>query len=303
MEADTNKMSIRHQPSETAVATAFMRALASHDEREEIKGPDYLAEIFLTEDRKRLLRDPKVREWVIKNKIDPGTYEFMIARTAFFDHLVQQALRVNVPQVVFLGAGYDTRPYRLKDLIQGTKIFELDAQPTQQRKKDTLDQANVTIPEQVVFVPINFETGNLKGALLGAGFNRGQKTLFVWEGVTYYLSAEAVDRTLSFIRLNSSSGSSICFDYASLSSEALNENGVKKLRDRMKSRYAAEPARFGITQGRLASFLTESGYDILEHLTANDMQCRYLTLRDGSLVGIVPPLFCLVHASVSPQVH
>jgi methyltransferase (TIGR00027 family) len=302
MEADTNKRSVEYQPSETAIATAFLRALASHDEREEVKGPDYLAEVFLTEDRKHLLKDPILRKWVMKSKIAPGMYEFIIARTAFFDNVVQQALGENIPQIVFLGAGYDTRPYRFKDLIQGTKIFELDTRPTQQRKKKTLHQANVTIPEQVVFVPINFETGNLKDALLGAGFNRDQKTLFVWEGVTYYLSAEVVDRTLSFIRLNSSSGSSICFDYASLSPEALNDNGVKKLMERMKSRYAAEPARFGITQGRLSSFLSEREYDIIEHLTANDMQCRYLALHDGSSVGMVPPLFCLVHASVSAQV-
>jgi O-methyltransferase involved in polyketide biosynthesis len=108
---------------------------------------------------------------------------------------------------------------------------------------------------------------------------------------------------LSFIRLNSSSGSSICFDYASLSPEALSDNGVKKLRERMKSRYAAEPAKFGITQGRLVSFLSERGYYIIEHLTPNEMQGEYLTLRDGSSIGMVPPLFCLVHASLLVQVH
>ena len=303
MEADTNKRSVEYQPSETAMATAFLRALASHDEREEVKGPDYLAEVFLTEDRKRPLKDPIVREWVMKNKITPGMYEFMIARTAFFDYVVQQALRENVPQVVFLGAGYDTRPYRFKDLIQDTKIFELDAQPTQQRKKEILHQASVPIPEQLVFVPINFQTDDLKEALLGAGFSRDQKALFVWEGVTYYLSAEVVESTLSFIRSNSPTGSSICFDYAALSPEALNSSDVKKLRERMKSRYPAEPTRFGITQGKLVSFLSERGYDIIEHLTPNEMQGKYLTLRDGSSAGILPPHLCLVHASVSAQVN
>ena len=58
MDPDTNKRSVEHQPSETAMATATMRALAAHDEREEIRGRDYLAEIFLTEDRKRPLKDP-----------------------------------------------------------------------------------------------------------------------------------------------------------------------------------------------------------------------------------------------------
>lgn len=303
MEADTNQRPVEYQPSGTAMATAFLRALASHDEREEVKGPDYLAELFLTEDRKRPLKDPTIREWVMKNRITPGMYEFMIARTAFFDYVVQQALRENVPQIVFLGAGYDSRPYRFKDLIQDTNIFELDAQPTQQRKKEILHQASVPIPEQLVFVSINFQTDDLKDVLLGAGFNRDKKALFVWEGVTYYLSAEVVDSTLSFIRSNSPAGSSICFDYASLSSEALNNSGVKKLRDHMKSCYPAEPTRFGITQGKLVSFLSEKGYDMIEHLTANEMQGKYLALHDGSSAGILPPLLCLVHASVSAQVN
>ncbi len=299
MAADTKNMAVKYQPSETAMATAFIRALASYDDREEIKGPDYLAEAFLTEDRRAILNDPKIRKWVLKNKIDPGAYEFMIARTAFFDHVVQQALRENISQIVFLGAGYDTRPYRFKDLIQNTRIFELDAEPTQQRKKEVLHRANVTIPEQVIFVPIDFETDSLKATLPGCGFTRDKKTLFVWEGVTYYLSAEAVDATLSFIRLNSPTSSSVCFDYASLSTEAFDNSDVKKIRERMKSRYPSEPTRFGITQGKLASFLSVRGYNVLEHLTSNEMQGRYLTLRDGSSAGIVPPLFCFVHASVS----
>jgi|GEM_PF-1392494 len=84
--------SVQDAPSETAMATAAMRALAAHGERDEIRGADHLAELFLTETRKAPLQDPAVRQWVMKNKIAPGAYEFMIARTAFFDHVVRDAL-------------------------------------------------------------------------------------------------------------------------------------------------------------------------------------------------------------------
>jgi hypothetical protein len=47
-----NGRSVQDVPSETAMATATMRALAAHDERDEIRGADYLAEVFLTDDRK-----------------------------------------------------------------------------------------------------------------------------------------------------------------------------------------------------------------------------------------------------------
>jgi O-methyltransferase involved in polyketide biosynthesis len=97
-EGDTSKMGVEHQPLDTAMGTATMRALAAHDGGEEIRGPDYLAEIFLTEHHKSPLKDPTARQWVMKNKIVPGMYEFMIARTAFFDHIVEQALLGNIPQ-------------------------------------------------------------------------------------------------------------------------------------------------------------------------------------------------------------
>jgi methyltransferase (TIGR00027 family) len=189
--SDTNRKAVGPRSRETAMATATLRALAANDERKKIRGSDYLAEMSLPADRKILLKDAAARDWVMKNKIAPGMYEFMIARTAFFDHVVEQAFREIIPQVVFLGAGYDTRPYRFKHLVKGTRIFELDLEPTQRRKRDLPDQAGVPIPEQLIFVSINFDTDQLKVALPGAGYNTQQKTLFVWEGVTYYLSAEA----------------------------------------------------------------------------------------------------------------
>jgi hypothetical protein len=37
---------------------------------------------------------------------------------------------------------------------------------------------------------------------------------------------------------------------------------------------------------------------ILEHLTAEELERKYLTLRDGSSVGKVPAQHCIVYASV-----
>jgi len=281
------------------MATATMRALAAHDEREEIRGSDYLAEVFLTEDRKASLKDLAVRKWVMKNRIAPGTYEFMIARTAFFDHIVRDGFLQNIAQIVLLGAGYDSRPYRFKDLIKDTRIFELDARPTQLRKKEMLEQVGIPLPAHLVFVPIDFNRENLKDVLPAAGFSRDQRALFVWEGVTYYLPAKVVDDTLGAIRDISCVGSSVCFDYASLSAEALSEEGAKMLREHMKSRYSAEPTKFFIPQGRLEAFLVERGYVIIEHLAPSEMEMRYLTLRDGSIAGKVPALFSLVHAALA----
>ena len=290
--------SIQDAPSETAMATATMRALAAHDERDEIRGGDYLAEIFLTEDRKAPLKDPAVRQWVMRYKIAPGAYEFMIARTAFFDHITRNALEQHFPQLVFLGAGYDSRPYRFRELARETKIFELDAAPTQARKKDVLCRESISQPAHLVFAPIDFATDDLSQVLLEAGFARDERALFVWEGVTYYLSSQAVDKTLGAVRAVSIAGGSICFDYASLSTEALSEEGIKKLRELMKSDHPAEPTKFGIPQGKLTEFLATRGYEVIENLGPSEMEAKYLTMRDGSIIGKPPALFSLVHAAL-----
>jgi methyltransferase (TIGR00027 family) len=291
----TSAKGLQHAPSETALATASLRAMAAHDPREEVRGADTLAELFLTEEQKGPLQDARMREWVMKNKITPGAYEFMIARTAFFDETVRQAL-VEKKQIVLLGAGYDTRPYRFADLLGASAVFELDAGPTQLHKRETLEQRGVLIPPNIRFVPVDFATDDLEQVLLRDGYARDQGALFLWEGVTYYLSRETVDRTLGAVRRLSVPGSAICFDFASLSPEALSEDAAKKLRQQMDSDHAAEPTRFGIPQGKLEAFLSRHGFAVDELVTPTEMEVRYLTLSNGSTIGRVPALFNLVLA-------
>lgn len=287
------------EPWETAMATAMMRALAAYDEREEIRCRDDLAEAFLAPEGRRLLVDRASREATLKHRTAPGMYEFMIARTAFFDEVVERALREDIPQMVFLGAGYDTRPYRFRALIKSTRIFELDLAPTQQRKQVLLREAGVPIPEQVAFVAVDFRRDDFGDVLRAAGYDTRQSALFVWEGVTYYLSAEVVDEMLARVRAIAPAGGSICFDYASLSPEALGEDGVKKLREKMRADHPGEPAKFGIRAGELESFLAARGFSVVEHLAPEEMEARYLTLRDGSRAGKLPQLFHLVLARVA----
>jgi methyltransferase (TIGR00027 family) len=292
----TAKTGVTYAPSETALATAMMRALAARDPREEVRGPDTLAELFLTDEQKALLRDQRARDWVMKNKVTPGAYEFMIARTAFFDNVVQKELAADVPQIVILGAGYDSRPYRFAHLLGDARVFELDASPTQERKKEMLERGGVRVPANVRFVPIDFAADDLEASLVAAGFSREKAALFLWEGVTYYLTKDAVDKTLGAVKTLSTVGSSISFDVASLSPEALREDGIKKLRQQMSTSASAEPTRFGIPHGRLEAFLAKRGFAIQELVSPENMQTRYLTLQDGSAIGMVPALFYLVHA-------
>jgi methyltransferase (TIGR00027 family) len=292
---------IMDKPSVSALNVARCRAVAAHESRPDIKGPDDLAEIFLGEEAQASLRNPAVLA-AIRQKLEaasPGGYEFFIARTAYLDEIFAQALRDDLPQIVLLGAGYDTRACRYRDLIQNTRIFELDTPVTQQHKRGLLQQANVTIPPQLVFVPIDFTRDDMAETLTHAGYRPDRKTLFIWEGVCYYLPPQTVDETLRFVREHAPAGSILCFDYMLAASDLAGRYGAQQSRAAMETMYTDEPLQFDLAEAQVPAFLAARGYTLAEHLTAEDMEARYLTLSDGTLAGRVLGLFGLVRATVA----
>ena len=288
--------SVEDQPSDSAMGVAFWRAIAAGDGRAEIRGPDTLAHLFLTGDFQRIAKDRAASEWMMKKV--PGSYQYFIARTAWFDTVVREALEQSVPQIVFLGAGYDARALRFRELLRDTRVFELDSVPTQRRKLRLLEQANIAPPPQLTYVPINFVHENLAEVLTRAGFAPDARTLFVWEGVTYYLPTAAIDQTLEFVRGHSPAGSTLCLDYLLEAPDMAARYGVKESRAAMQAAYRAEPIQFRIEEGTIQAFLSEHGFGMLEHLTAADLERKYLTLRDGTSAGHVLACFGLVEASV-----
>ena len=295
--------SVEQKPSETALFAALRRTIANKEYRDEKFGPDDLAEYFLPPHYRFFLRFTKIRENT-KNKLNdalPGLNEYMIARTAYFDRLFVDALDNEIRQIVLLGAGYDTRAYRFNQNNRGTKIFELDITPTQDRKKECLKKARIDIPQHVRFVPINFKEESLKDVLEIAGYENQAKTLFLWEGVSYYLDAESVDATLDFVSHTSHQENAIAFDYTIfLSEENLNDYyGVREFAQTMKEHHANEELMFSIKEGKTESYLEQSGLKMLDHLDNEEIERTFLVKDNGSLLGQITGHFRFV--SASPQ--
>ena len=105
--------------------------------------------------------------------------------------------------MVILGAGLDSRAYRDEMLKTKASVFEVD-HPASQAYKIALVKRIIGDPLKTVsYVPVDFDHETLD-KLISHGFDKSVKTLFVWEGVTYYLTAEAVDATLGWIRTHTS---------------------------------------------------------------------------------------------------
>jgi len=294
-----SERTIDRKASNTAGYTCFSRACATREKDERFRGPDDMAEIFLPLFAKGILNVPSLRRFFLKRIAPPGIYEYVLARTKLLDEIFLDALKDSVSQIVLLGAGMDTRALRFSSRNNGTKIFELDIPTTQRPKIKILNRKGVALPEELVFVPIDFNKQSLSEVLSAAGYQGDQRSLFLWEGVTMYLSSEAVDSTLAFIRDSGAEGSTVVFDYIT-ASVLRRENryyGEKEIFERVSR--AGEGWTFGIEEGAIEEFLSERGFRLNAHYTPPDLEKAYLTADDGAFFGRINGTHCIVIATSS----
>lgn len=195
----------------------------------------------------------------------PPQYEAS-ARMTFFDTVVERHL-ATLDQFVILGAGFDTRAFRLSERAR-VRSFEVDAPKTQALKRETLAQAGIA-SEGITFVAADFEEDDWLRLLIAAGFNADEPALFLWEGVMAYLDKDAVEDTLRKIA-GTARGSVVAFDY--MTTVPLQSRGLYWRYARAGTAAAGEPLKFGIdstppSRARLAELLRACGLALLEQRT------------------------------------
>lgn len=281
----TNEAKPAHdrRASRTAMYAAAHRYVANREADARFRGPDNLAGLFLPPRVKYFLRFDFIHRR-IRRKI-PGVYEYVCARTMFFDGLFKEALADGIGQIVLLGAGYDTRALRFADAINGTRIIELDAPAIQAHKKEILQKQGIQLPPQLSFAPIDFTSQELGQALAKADYDASQKTLFIWEGVIYYLTEEAVKKTLAFIRHNSGPGSYVAFDYFYKSAIEGNSDLYGAKQAVASANRVGEPFLFGIACNGFQEFAEANGFQVWCHFTPEEMEEAYLRAEDGAFFG------------------
>jgi len=143
-----------------------------------------------------LMRSPRMLSFLIKvrEKLTPGVIGGLICRTRYMDDVLTNAIKEGFETVVNLGAGMDTRAFRTSG-IENMQYFELDFPELQKAKRVYIDKKIGELPSNISLVPIDFNSQALGEELKKAGYTLSSKTLFIWEGVTQYISKEAVDNT------------------------------------------------------------------------------------------------------------
>jgi len=208
-------------------------------------------------------------------RIANGAVEFITARERYIDDFLKACLNEGFDQVVLLGAGFDTRAYRVAG-IEKRRVFEVDHPDSQAEKLKRLKKVIDPLPDHVTFVPVDFNTQALGERLQSCGYDERGKTLFIWQGVVVYLTAEGVDDTLAFIANHSGPGSAVIFDY--FYSETLRDTSRPEVKLMWQAaRVTGEGYLFGIDEGQIEPFLTQRGFCDVRNATPDDLKRLYFT--------------------------
>jgi methyltransferase (TIGR00027 family) len=207
----------------------------------------------------------------------PGIAAFLNARTHHIDAVVRHAVTAGTPQVVILGAGYDTRAWRLDTALAGVAVYEVDRPATQARKRSIAARRLGGTPENIRYVEVDFRLQRSAfPALQRAGYEPAKPALFVWEGVSYYLPAADVDALLEDLATRAAPGSAVVFDY--LYAEVLTGDcglhGAEAARQFLQRR--GQPYLFGIPRGGLARYLSARGLALVHDLSPEQLWAAYL---------------------------
>jgi methyltransferase (TIGR00027 family) len=141
----------------------------------------------------------------------PGGWANFLCRKRYIDDQLCAAIAKGVDAVVILGAGFDTRAYRLPELT-GIPVCEVDQPSNTKRKAAALHRAFGRVPADVTLLPVDFETDDLAERLQRAGFGPQRRTFYVWEAVTQYLTESAIRQTLACLA-HAAPGSGLAFTF------------------------------------------------------------------------------------------
>lgn len=217
-----------------------------------------------------------VRDWLIRfsDKKTKGIFGSQVCRTKYIDNSLQAAIENGIEQVVILGAGLDTRPYRIPGRDQ-IKFFEVDMPSIQEYKKKKVENYLGSLPDNVIFIPIDFNNQMLDEVIAGKGLEFSKPVFYIWEGVTPYITEKAVSNTLGFIS-KSLPGSIAVFTYI-LKSVVEKNSDIEGANDLVK--YLEEYGitwHFGLDPLNLEDFLHQFKLKLVEDIGASYYQEKYL---------------------------
>lgn len=202
----------------------------------------------------------------------PGLWVNMACRKRYIADKLDEALD-DIDAVVVLGAGLDTRAYHLAQRTR-IPIFEVDQPVNIARKSAIVRRALGYQPRSVRLVPIDFERDDLLTTLAEHGYQTHYRAFFIWEGVTQYLTEDAVRATLAGLR-PVRARSRLVFTYVRRDFiDGTNRYGTRTLYRSVRQR--RQLWQFGIQTEEVAGLLDEFGWRLVEQAGPDDFVHNYV---------------------------
>jgi len=267
----------RNPAAQTALNPMLLTAVEQNEPPERRLIDDDLAELFLPRGRRWLAAATRwgpVRRLMIRGSeiTGPGLWVNLAGRRRFIGDKLEEALG-DVDAVVILGAGMDTRAYQLTRRVR-IPIFEVDLPVNIARKAATVRRALGELPLSVRLVAVDFERDDLLTALAEHGYRADGRAFFICEGVTQYLTEDAVRRTLEGLRA-AAPGSRLVFTYVRRDFiEGTNLYGSPTLYRNVCQR--RQLWKFGLQTEDVAEFIAEYGWRLVEQAGPDELVKRYV---------------------------
>jgi methyltransferase (TIGR00027 family) len=202
----------------------------------------------------------------------PGLWANPAGRKRYIADKLTEA-RDGIDALVVLGAGLDTTAYRLARETH-IPIFEVDQPVNITRKEATVRRVLGELPGSVQLVPLDFERDDVLTALTGRGYRIDYRGFFIWEGVTQYLTADAVGATLEGLRPVAPGSHLVCTYVRRDFIDGINLYGAKPLYRKVRQRQ--QLWRFGLQPEEVAPFLDRYGWRLAEQVGPEQIVQRYV---------------------------
>ncbi len=265
----------------TGMGVAFARAMGMLYPKEKRLFEDPYCEKLLTPFYKFflfLMRSPKIFDFLMKweKKSTPGKTGWLFCRFRYIDDVLKDNIaKKEIKTIVNLGAGMDCRAYYIPG-IESMRYFEVDHPKVIKKKKAKMKKILGKLPDHVVYVPVDFEKQSLDTELEKAGYNLTSKTLFIWEGVTQYISKEANDNTMRYVA-QAAPGSKIVFTYilnSLIEGKDLNDTARKGMYKWIVKGF--KMWIYGLDPAKIGDYLSKYNLSLIEDIGSREMKERYM---------------------------
>jgi methyltransferase (TIGR00027 family) len=198
-------------------------------------------------------------------------FELMCRKRYIDEKLIESIDQIDA--VLDLGAGFDTRAYRLPALAD-IPVWEVDQPENIRPKQARLRKLFGEVPTRVKLVPIDFEREELEAVLASHGYPADGRMFFIWEAVTQYLTETGIRMTFNFLA-KAARGSRLAFTY--IRKDFL-DGQVMYGQEGLYKQYVVRDKiwLFGIDTEGVVNFLEPYGWRVVEHLGYEEMAERYV---------------------------